>query len=350
MTRRDIGTDDPRVRVRPGKGTRPRTKKRPSFEDAIPGLVTAVDRGRFTVAIKGQTASVQAVKARALGRKGIIVGDRVGLEGDTSGTPDTLARIVTLQERTTVLRRSFDESETGTKEKLIVANATQMLIVVAAANPEPKTGMIDRAMVTALDAGVKPLLVITKTDLDAGEGLTREYEKLLPVYLLRREDYDATPSSTVPTGVPATTTTSPDPSPLVALKAALEDEVTVLLGHSGVGKSTLINALVPSAQRVTGQVNTVTGKGRHTSSSAVAFSYRGGWVIDTPGVRSFGLAHIDADGLLAGFTELATIAKDCPRGCTHREDAPDCLLDSHPECRARVASFRHLLAEIPKPY
>lgn len=330
MTRRDIGTDDPRVKVRPGKGSRPRTKKRPSFAGAIPGTVTAVNRGRFTVAIPGQEQPVQAVKARALGRKGLVVGDKVALEGDTSGVPDTLARIVTLQPRRTVLRRSFDESEAGAKEKLIVSNATQMLIVAAAANPEPKPGMIDRAIVSALDAGVKPLLVITKTDLDAALDLTEQYKALLPVIKLKKTDYEN--------------------ESLAPLWEYLHGESTVLLGHSGVGKSTLINALVPRAQRATREVNQVTGKGRHTSSSAIALEIPGGWVIDTPGVRSFGLAHIDAAGLLGGFSELEAISQGCPRGCTHREDAPDCELDKHPEHAARLASFRRLLAEIPKPY
>ena len=82
------------------------------------------------------------------------MGDRVGLEGDVSGRRDTLARIVTVEERGTVLRRSWDESDTGSKEKLIVANATQMLIVTAGANPAPKRGMIDRAMAAAVTAGV----------------------------------------------------------------------------------------------------------------------------------------------------------------------------------------------------
>ena len=125
-------------------------------------------------------------------------------------------------------------------------------------------------------------------------------------------------------------------------------------GHSGVGKSTLVNALVPEARRATGHVNEVTGRGRHTSSSTVSMRYRGadgsGWVIDTPGVRSFGLGHVDPANILRAYTELAQIAEDCPRGCTHLPDAPDCaMIEALNEGRlgargaARLDSLQRLL-------
>jgi ribosome biogenesis GTPase len=122
-----------------------------------------------------------------------------------------------------------------------------------------------------------------------------------------------------------------------------------------VGKSTLVNVLVPGADRATGHVNEVTGRGRHTSSSTVSLRlrtpYGDGWIIDTPGVRSFGLGHVDRANILKSFTDLAAIAETCPRGCTHLPDAPDCAIIEAVEAGelgelgpARLDSLQRLLA------
>lgn len=328
MSRRDIGTDDPRVRVRPGKGSRPRTKRRPDYSDARRAQVYRVDRGRYHVTMVDDATQVTAVKARELPHGSIVVGDIVAVAGDLSGRKDTLARIVEVDERSTALRRTAEESEAAGTERVIVANADQLVIVTAVAQPEPRPGMIDRILVAAYDAGMKPILLLTKNDLADPTTLQALYEPLdIDIY---------TSSINEETGE----------ADIDEIADALTDHVSVLVGHSGVGKSTLINELVPEAARETGGVNVVTGRGRHTSTSAMAFPLAdGGAVIDTPGVRTFGLAHVEPEDLLRGFPDLQEIAEECPRGCTHEDGTIDCAFDDVKGERltARVESFRRLL-------
>lgn len=287
-----------------------------------------VDRGRFTVELDDGT-DVYAVKAREIGRKGLVVGDRVDVVGDVSGTDDTQARIVRRHERTSTLRRTADDADPV--ERVIVANASQLAVVTATAEPEPRIGLIDRALVAALDAGITPMLILTKTDLRSPADLLRLYGPLdLPVFESSR--------GTVSDG----------------LRAALQGRATVLVGHSGVGKSTLVNALLPSAERLTGTVNSVTGRGRHTSTSVIAFHLPGGGlIIDTPGIRSFGLAHVDVARVIHAFPDLDELTGSCPRACSH--DEPDCALsaaldkDPHGSTAIRIDSLRRLVRSRSAP-
>jgi ribosome biogenesis GTPase / thiamine phosphate phosphatase len=312
--------DEDDVRVRPGKGSRPRTRRRPAHEDAAEAFVTGVDRGRYRCWTGDHT--VTAMKARELGRGGVVVGDQVRLAGDVSGQPGTLARIVQVQPRTSVLRRSADDDDPV--ERVIVANADQLVIVTALADPPPRPRLIDRFLVAAYDAGIEPLLCLTKADLASPDDLIAAYQ---------------------PLGIRFLVTGRPFGDALDKLRSLLAERVSVLVGHSGVGKSTLVNALVPAAERAVGSVSPVTGRGRHTSSSAVALALPGGgWIIDTPGLRSFGLAHVAADRVVSAFPEFADAIAECDPGCSHLQAG--CALDEWVEEHggaARLDSLRRLL-------
>lgn len=366
MSRRssvDYDWDESDVRVRANKkGSRPRTRQRPDYDDAVTGRVVTVDRGRYTAVVAEDTPEerlVTAVRAKSLRRSPIVAGDLVSLVGDTSGADDTLARLVVLQDRATLLRRSADD--TDPVERVVVANADQLVIVVAAAEPQPRTGFIDRSLAAAYDAGITPLLCITKTDLSDPSWLIDHYRELDLTVLTSvgatAHDQAGTPDDPAETDDPRTPGLDDSltlvPDLVEALRHHLDGKVSTMLGHSGVGKTTLVNALT-GADRATGGVNAVTGRGRHTSSSALALRVPqtgpGTWIIDTPGVRSFGLAHVDPDRIVESFDELAEAIADCPKGCTHRADSLGCALDAWveqgkagPAGAARLESLRRLL-------
>jgi ribosome biogenesis GTPase len=321
MTARELDEDD--VRTRPKRSSRPRTKDRPDYSAAELARIIAVDRGRSAALIENTGVIVTAMKARELGKKSVVVGDIVRIVGDISGKVDTLARIVAVEPRINELTRTV-EDDAG-MERMIVANVDQIGIVLAAASPEPRHGFVDRALVVAFDQRIKPIILMTKCDLaDPAEFLAPYKDLDVDAICLERG------------------------GDLTLLRQELAGKRTVLLGHSGVGKSTLVNALVESANRATGDVNDVTGRGRHTSSSAIALELddKSGWIIDTPGVRSFGLAHVQRDRVIGAFREFADAIEHCPRNCSH--DEVDCALNSmitDPGSQARLANLRGLLRE-----
>ena len=290
----------------------------------MPARVVTVDRGRYACLLEDGTQIV-AMRARELGRRGVVVGDSVAIVGDVSGGPDSLARIVRVDERRSVLRRTADDDDPI--ERIIVANADQLVVVVATVDPQPQPRLLDRCLVAACDAGIEPLLVVTKLDLAPADAMLEIYRDVgLQVVTSSRDQRE---------------------SALDALRARLHERVTVFVGTSGVGKSTLVNALVPDATQRIGSVSTATGKGLHTTTAAIALPLPGGgWVVDTPGVRSFGLAHVDRDRLVQCFPDLVGGTAECPGDCDHLDPEVCCLDEwvtgghAHPE---RLDSLRRLL-------
>ena len=312
--------DESDVKVRAKRTSRPRTKKRPGYHNAVTARIITIDRGRWgcallsdapcntadrTSGISPAGTHITCIRARTLGRERMVVGDIVDVVGDLSGSPDAIARIVRLHDRDTVLRRTTDD--TDPYERIVVANADQLLIVVAATNPPPREGFVERALVAAYAAGIRPILCMTKSDLaDPTDFLTQFTGLDLPAVVCGTDD------------------------PTDELLTYLEGHVTALIGHSGVGKSTLVNRLVPAAERPTGDVSKV-GKGQHTSTQSMAMELPGGgWVVDSPGIRSFGLAHVTVETVVAAFDDLSALAEHCPRGCTHRGEPfdKDCAWDA----------------------
>jgi ribosome biogenesis GTPase len=235
--------DESDVRIRPSKkGSRPRTKDRPSHDDAVTGRIVTVDRGRYTAVVgedSGNERVVIAARARELRRNPVVAGDFVSLVGDVSGDPNTLARLVKIQDRRTLLRRSADD--TDPVERAVVANADQLVVVVAAANPEPRTGFIDRALVAAYDAGIEPTPAGHQGGRQGSGGAVGQLPHLdFPVIISRTADSSAS-------GIDARSddglSARLDSAAVSELRAHLDGKVTVMLGHSGVGKSTMVNAL-----------------------------------------------------------------------------------------------------------
>ena len=312
----DLDESDVRIRPNP-KGSRPRTKRRPNYDDLPQGMVLTVNLARYQVLT--DSGEITATLAKELRKQGAVVGDQVYLDGDLTGDKGSLARIVKIAPRKTLLRRSAEDDKFN--EQPIVANADQLAIVMASANPDPNIGLLDRYLASAFASGLEAILIMTKTDVSEPTEFLENLQGLpIKIFKTRNDDFK-----------------------LEQLKKALAEKKTVFVGYSGVGKSTLVNALTGTTLD-TGDVNAVTGKGKHTSSAAKAIPLEDGWLIDTPGVRTFGLGLIEKDDLLGAFEDIAVITTDCPRGCEHQLETAGCALNEENEIPlARLNSFRRLL-------
>ena len=243
----------------------------------------------------------------------VVVGDRVrfretGMVDDQGRSEAVIEQILP---RRTLLTRT--DSFKGVDAHPIVANADQMLIVAALAEPWPKWGLIDRMLIAAEAGGLKPILCLNKADLAQSKGGQKHLEFATAALI----HYRSIGVTTIETSVTA-------PLGLDDLKAMLANQTTVLAGHSGVGKSSLIRAIQPSLDLRIGAISNYTGKGRHTTTSAKRFALDGGgYVIDTPGVKLFGLWNVTRENLPDFFPDVA--AETAPEW---REESYQRILES----------------------
>ncbi|HWP35622.1 MAG TPA: ribosome small subunit-dependent GTPase A [Thermodesulfobacteriota bacterium] len=272
---------------------------------AAGGLLVLRATGRYLTLL--EPSSGELLPALVRRRLSVVVGDRV----DVEPRGDRLVA-VRVHPRRTVLRR-----REGAGVQILAANV-ELLVIVTAVGPQFRPGLIDRMLVAADVDGIEPLIVLNKIDLDGRDPAVAGAERY------RRLGYRLLATSAV-TG-----------EGLPALAAALAGRVSVLAGHSGVGKSSLLNALAPGADRAVAEVNPVTGKGRHTTSVAEGYPFAGGVLIDLPGLREFGLAGVAPHRLAGAFPELRAAAAGCRFA--------DCLHEVEPDCAVRRAVERGEIA------
>ncbi len=242
----------------------------------------------------------------------LAVGDEVAVSSTSRGGP---SRVEGILERRTRLSRP--DPGNPNHELVIAANVDVAVVVVSVNSPPLHPGLIDRFLVALGRGGVEPLICVNKSDL---LGSSIELEQLQQDMAVYRD-----------LGVPVLLCSAQTKDGLAELRRQVDGKTCVFVGHSGVGKSSLLNGIDPPGERTTGNVRDHDGKGRHTTSGSSLRSLGDGTrVIDTPGVRSFGLWDLDARELQSSFPEFATVGGRCRFGnCSHQQE---------PECAVREAA------------
>jgi ribosome biogenesis GTPase / thiamine phosphate phosphatase len=230
-----------------------------------------------------------------LSETSIVVGDLVRFRDtgivEEAGRPGAV--IEQVLPRKTVLTRAG--SFHAHRAQPIVANAEQMLIVVSLVQPMVKWGLVDRMLIAAQGGGLVPIICLNKIDLASQSDTSRKHFAAAQEALGQYQHL----------GIRTLQTAARDESGIREITGILKDKVTVLAGHSGVGKSTLISAVEPGLDIRIGPVSIMTEKGRHTTTSARRYRLQiGGYVIDTPGVKQFGLWGVTADNLIEYFPDV----------------------------------------------
>ncbi len=221
--------------------------------------------------------------------------------------------------------------------KPVAANVDQIVIVFAPL-PEPHGNLIDRYLIAADHAGIQPLLLMNKADL-VNEGNAARLDALLDVYRAL--------------GYPLLEVSAHNGSAMDELRAHLDGRVSVFVGQSGVGKSSLVNTLLPGVDLRVGALSELTQKGTHTTTTARLFHFPGGGdLIDSPGIREFSLGHVTRADVEDGFVEFRDLIGRCRfRDCKHDREPGCALLQALEDGRIqpqRMASYRHILASLPE--
>ena len=278
------------------------------------------------VAVESEPGHSQRCHLRA-NLEGLVTGDRVvWCEGDPMGV------VVAQRERHSVLSRPDPYG----KLKPVAANIDQILLVIAPF-PEPHANLIDRYLVAAEVVGIEPVILLNKTDLLEHEpALRKSIDELLAIY---------------PALGYRIIRTSIKDSGLEELHNALHERTSVFVGQSGVGKSSLVNVLLPDADIRVGALSQSTQKGTHTTTTALLLHLNcGGTLIDSPGIREFGLWHMSRDQVEQGFREFRPLLGTCKfRDCQH-EHEPGCAILQGVEAgqisERRLESYRRIVASL----
>ncbi|UVE17560.1 small ribosomal subunit biogenesis GTPase RsgA [Pseudomonas sp. LS44] len=316
-----------------------RAAKRESHAlDELEGGDLGPEQFGLVIAHFGVQVEVEAIEGELAGQvfrchlranlPALVTGDRVVWRAGNQGN----GVIVAQQPRRSELCRPDSRGQLKP-----VASNVDLIVIVFAPLPEPHANLIDRYLVAAEHAGIRPLLLLNKADL-IDEQNSAALDALLGTY--RQLDY------------PLLEVSAHEGGGMEELQRVLDGHVSVFVGQSGVGKSSLVNSLLPEVDTRVGPLSEVTGKGTHTTTTARLFHFPGGGdLIDSPGIREFGLVHVSRDDIEDGFIEFRDVLGHCRfRDCKHDREPGCALLQAVAEGRIqpqRMASYRHILASLP---